>query len=434
LRVAALRQIGGYNPWFWLDNSDAVLYHQLHRYGKKVFVAGDIRIDHHFSMLDKKARMTTSRYHNVLMAESAFWDLAMNRLAGMERTARLIGRWCKQTIQGDSATFGKETAYALKRRLFYSRKSRIELWKRELLVLQPSMGSLEKVGKILDQPKISVCMATCNGAAFITGQLTSVLEQLGPNDEVVVVDDASEDRTKAVIVALGDPRILLIEHENRHGVVKTFEHAIRAASGDILFLSDQDDLWAPEKVSRVTSVFRDHPDVTLVASGVQTIDESGNKIHDDTYSRPRPFSSGVIQNLISNRFQGSTMAFRSQLIPEILPFPHRHNVLHDAWIGMRNTLSGGTSYYIEDPLLLYRRHSRNASRPLGMFQRILKRLHLVLALIARWYTEGSHTPWSQWTRDHHLAARFEHDQVNRLEMEGISLPIENKQSTSVGGE
>ena len=197
----------------------------------------------------------------------------------------------------------------------------------------PLPRKLERKRADLVLPRISVCLATCNGEVFISEQLDSVLKQLGPNDEVIVVDDASNDRTKQLVIALNEPRILLIEHTTRQGVVKTFEHAVRAASGDIVFLCDQDDLWAPQKVSRVMSVFQDHSDVTLVASKIQTIDEHGEPVHDPG-SRPTRFSAGVIQNLISNRFQGSTMAFRSTLIPQIMPFPDGNQLFHDAWIGL----------------------------------------------------------------------------------------------------
>ncbi len=234
------------------------------------------------------------------------------------------------------------------------------------------------------RPKISVCMATCDGEAYIREQLASVLPQLEPQDEVIVVDDASEDATKTLIAAFQDRRIRLIEHRVRQGVVKTFEHGVRSAGGEIVFLSDQDDLWAPQKVSRVMSVFLADPEVMVVATGVQTIDKNGREVDDRIYSRPRPFSSALVANLVANRFQGSTMAFRAALIPAVVPFPEGFHVLHDAWIGLRNTVTGGKTFYIDEPLLLYRRHSENASRRLSPIQQILKRGRLVTALALRW--------------------------------------------------
>ena len=175
-------------------------------------------------------------------------------------------------------------------------------------------------------------------------------------------------------------------------MVKTFEHAVRAASGDILFLCDQDDLWAPNKVSRMMDVFASDPEAMIVTSKVRTIDENGNPIVQSVYSRPKPFTASVLGNLVSNRFQGAAMAFRAGLIPRILPFPQGFHLLHDAWIGTRNTLTRGKTVYLDEELLLYRRHSQNASRRLGTVEQILKRARLLCALAVRWCQD-------KWRRD-----------------------------------
>ena len=386
LRVSALRQIQGYSPWFWLDNCDSGLFHRLHRYGKQVFVAGDLQLNHEFSMLDKKKRMSVSRYHNVLMSESAFWDLSMNRLAGWERTMRLIGRWCKTAFDGDSRDLRKETARAIKRRLLVPRKNRIDEWKREMEVQRPRLKEATTDADTT-APRISVCMATYNGERFVREQLVSVLSQLGPEDEVIVVDDKSLDSTRETIISLNDARLRLIEHQEQRGIVKSFEHAVRSASGDILFLCDQDDVWAPNKVSRVMKVFAEQPSISLVTTNFSVIDERGRIYPGEKLGR-RPFDHRLLPNLLSNRFQGSTMAFRSSLLPSLLPFPKGCHLLHDAWIGLRNTVIGGHCYYLDEDLLFYRRHAHNASRSLNAFQKLLKRSRLVGALLLR----SAHTP------------------------------------------
>lgn len=381
LRVSALGQINGYSPNFWLDNSDSYLYHQLHLYGKKVFVAGDLEVTHSFSMLDKKNRMSIPRYRNILAAESAFWDMSMNRLAGAERTLRLMGRWVKQCVVGDPKEFRKETAVAVKRRLVTSRRRRLHEWEREL----GSRKSRPKIAGVVDGAtplKISVCMASCNGERFIREQVDTVLRQLSASDELIIVDDASQDNTRSAIAEFNDDRIRLVRHESRRGIVRTFEHAIRSASGDVLFLCDQDDIWPSDKVPRVMEVFCEHPDVSLVVTNMKVIDEAGAVVR-GSRGGYRRFDAGVLPNLLSNRFQGSTMAFRSSLIREVLPFPQGCHLLHDAWIGMRNTIAGGKCYYLNEELLLYRRHLQNASRPLNILQKLLKRARLLTALALR---------------------------------------------------
>ncbi len=168
---------------------------------------------------------------------------------------------------------------------------------------------------------------------------------------------------------------------SREGIVSTFEHAIRSASGDILFLCDQDDVWPPDKVSRVTRVFCERPDVSLVVTNLRTIDENGRMADSSSVTDGRRhFDARLLPNLFSNRFQGSTMAFRSSVIRGVLPFPRGCHLLHDAWIGVRSTIAGGKCYYLDEELLLYRRHSNNASQPLNMVDKLLKRLRLITAL------------------------------------------------------
>ena len=96
--------------------------------------------------------------------------------------------------------------------------------------------------------KISVCMAAYNGENYIEKQISSILCQLKPDDELVIVDDCSKDRTINVIKNFNDSRIKLLKNKFNYGVVATFERALSAAEGNIIFLSDQDDEWIDNKL------------------------------------------------------------------------------------------------------------------------------------------------------------------------------------------
>src|SRR5262245_13619427 len=91
-------------------------------------------------------------------------------------------------------------------------------------------------------PRVSVCLATYNGVEHLREQVDSILADLGPHDEVVVVDDASGDATVALLEGFGDPRVRIVRSAHNQGHVRTFERAIREASGEIIMLSDQDDV------------------------------------------------------------------------------------------------------------------------------------------------------------------------------------------------
>lgn len=227
------------------------------------------------------------------------------------------------------------------------------------------------------RPRISVCMASYNGRDYLGLQLASVLSQLGPDDEVVIVDDGSKDGAPEVILSVGDPRIRMIEHESNLGVVATFEDALRAAKGDLLFLCDNDDLWASDKVQMFLDAFEAHPQANIVISQVSFIDGEGRPIQSELYQNRKGFHAGFWSNVLRNHFQGSAMALRRSLLAQTLPFPRDVEFLHDCWIGTRNAWLGGSVVYLEKDLLLYRRHGRNYSAKKPFRRQVLTRFQLL---------------------------------------------------------
>lgn len=99
---------------------------------------------------------------------------------------------------------------------------------------------------------ISVCMATYNGAKFLTQQLESIIPQLNEEDELVIVDDCSTDNTLRIIQSTNDFRIKIFLNETNRGHVYSFGRALELASNDIIFMSDQDDIWLE---GRITCIF-----------------------------------------------------------------------------------------------------------------------------------------------------------------------------------
>jgi glycosyltransferase involved in cell wall biosynthesis len=379
LRVKTLRDIGGYSPLFWLDNSDAYIFNQLRLHGKHVYVNGRVQVQHEFSMFDIKRRVSLARYQNVVDAGCAFWDLELGTLAGLYHTASLVYRLYKHWKRGDDPQIRAITRGILWRRVFQSRQRRVDNWKRGVSKLLGVSGDPTAHSEV--RPRVSVCMATYCGELYIVEQIQSILPQLAGDDEVIIVDDGSHDGTCERIRALGDRRIRLLTHETNQGVVKTFEDAISYATGTIIFLSDQDDRWSADKVRVVLETFRMNPEVMVVASDAQMIDDR-NRLIRDSYYADFSFRQGFWANLYRNRYHGCTMAFRSRIIPEILPFPSRMDVLHDVWIGMRVRLSGSRTYFIPRPLVQYRRHNANVTgRRLSRMLQLRVRVSLLLALV-----------------------------------------------------
>jgi glycosyltransferase involved in cell wall biosynthesis len=234
--------------------------------------------------------------------------------------------------------------------------------------------------------KISVCMATYNGAAYIEQQLKSILSQLQPNDELIIIDDHSIDATVDLITRIGDSRVHIYRNNINMGVQKSFEKAIGLASGGIIFLSDQDDVWHPEKVSKFSEIFKNLPEVSMVLSDARIVDNVGRVVVESFFKRRGGFAPGIVANLVKNRYLGCVMAFRKNLLEQILPFP-TSIPQHDMWIGLVNEVYG-KAYYISTPLIDYRRHESNASSASsnirGSFVQMFKwRWALLTSLVVR---------------------------------------------------
>lgn len=202
-------------------------------------------------------------------------------------------------------------------------------------------------------------MAAFNGENYIRVQIESILNQLGPEDQLIIVDDASTDCTVDIIKSFKDERINLMLNDCNTGVVQTFNKALKEATGDIIFLSDQDDSWHDNKVQHVTEIFYSEDVELIVHNAILVFDGkiSNSKLFDLFSSSP-----GVIKNIYKkNTFTGCCMAFRRSILKDVLPIPTSIGIFHDAWIGILAEFLGYKVKFISIPLIYYNRHCSNIS-------------------------------------------------------------------------
>ncbi len=369
IRVSATRQIGGFSSEFWLDCCDFEFFKRLQLYGKRIHIAANIRVTHELSLLDMSHQMSYERYQASLEAQSRFADVYVGRVGRYLYLVRLLVRWLVQRTRRYSVDYARLTLKSALAGMFTSRQSRAKKWQARCA----RRGSLKTHVAIRERALVSICMATYNGEMYIKEQIDSILAQLSASDELVIVDDASTDGTRACIEAYRDPRILLLTHCVNKGVNKSFENALRQASGDIIFLSDQDDTWHQDKIATFLAEFRRSPEIDVVTCDACGIDHNGNQIFESWQRMRGGFSASFWDNLWRSRYLGCTMAFRSRILPKILPLPATSLVVHDLWIGLRNVLSGGGIRYVHQPLVAYRRHNHNVTQRLSLTMRVLRR-------------------------------------------------------------
>jgi glycosyltransferase involved in cell wall biosynthesis len=232
--------------------------------------------------------------------------------------------------------------------------------------------------------RLSVCMSTYNGSRYLREQLDSILTQLDPLDEMIVVDDSSRDETFAMLQSTGDSRVRLHRNGRNLGPIRSFERALGLALGDVVLLADQDDVWLPGKRDAIVAAFEDHPSAQVVISDAQVIDASGLLTLPSFMATRGGFRAGLFSTLWKNRYLGCAMAVRRQTLAAALPIPRRVP-MHDMWLGIVGGLLGDV-VYLPAALIRYRRHGSNASpsRHQGLARMLRWRWSLIVGVATRW--------------------------------------------------
>lgn len=229
---------------------------------------------------------------------------------------------------------------------------------------------------------VSVCIATYNGSKYLKEQIFSILSQLSENDEIIVSDDNSKDDTRKILLSFEDNRIKIFDGPCAGNAAFNFENALKNASGDYIFLSDQDDVWMDGKVKTMMEYLLKYD---LVLSDCSITDKDLNVVQKSYFSILPPHY-GVFANLFKNHYLGCCMAFRRKVLHYALPFP-KTIVMHDIWLGLCAELFCKT-YIIERPLMYYRRHDLAISTAAGksknsLFFKIKYRVSIIYQLYKR---------------------------------------------------
>lgn len=238
--------------------------------------------------------------------------------------------------------------------------------------------------------KISVCMATRNGERFIGRQLASILPQLGPDDEVVISDDTSTDDTVSIIKGIADPRIRLHEGNVFFSPTFNFENALGKATGDIIILSDQDDIWLENKVAIIRERFLRQPvPIYLVMLDGCVIDEEEKVIAPSIFEKINA-GKGLLKNIYDNTYMGCCLAFSRELLMIALPFP-RQIPMHDMWLGLLAEIFGEVDF-VAVKTICYRKHTASHTdfkRSFLPITQLKRRCFLIYHLVRRWLKTGS---------------------------------------------
>jgi glycosyltransferase involved in cell wall biosynthesis len=206
--------------------------------------------------------------------------------------------------------------------------------------------------------RISIALASYQGARFISQQLDSFASQVRLPDEVCVSDDGSSDATLELVRAFAKAAPFTVKstvNPVRGGVNKNFENAVTMCTGDVILFSDQDDVWLPQHVDQLVAPMEANPRIVAVASDSEFVDESLKstgitQMQSDRFSHSlRAATKALPPNqfklvLRQNNHSGHGMAFRRTLLPLLLPFTN--TFMFDEWVLVLAASAGFRSHCI----------------------------------------------------------------------------------------
>ena len=225
-------------------------------------------------------------------------------------------------------------------------------------------------------PSISVIFLSYKQEAYVVAALRAVLEQDLPDYEIIIGDDASPDRTRALIEAelaayRGRARIVLLPQAPNVGVIRNFNRCVAASTGDILVAAAGDDVSHPTRLRRIAEFFRDHPECYAHYSNARVVDAVGGVLRPTWYHHQgvqfRQFDPRGFHLYQGVQFCGATGSYRGDVFRKFPPMPGTTGG-EDGPAILRSLLLGSAAIDAEI-LLDWRWHGANmshGSKPKGL--------------------------------------------------------------------
>lgn len=218
-----------------------------------------------------------------------------------------------------------------------------------------------------NRKSIGVVLCTYNGERYLSQQLDSILAQSQPPEQILILDDCSSDCTATIIQGYAkiDKRIHFIQNETNLGFTRNFEKGITLCEMDFIALSDQDDIWLPEKLECMAAELEANPGAGMVFCNAEYMLADGTRTGHLVSQEVNGCTDNPIlarKGLLERKWcvQGNFILLDAEMKKLILPNPITRSHGHDAWICL-NAFFLRHPRYISEPLSLYRLHNNMAS-------------------------------------------------------------------------
>lgn len=287
------------------------------------------------------------------------------------------------------------------------------------------------------RPLISVVMATYNGELYLEEQLRSIIGQSYTNFELIIVDDCSTDGTRDILARYQaqDKRIRCVMNAINAGANPTFEQALRLTQGDLVAISDQDDIWRPNKLE---TLFNNIGDYDCIYTDSLLIDDLGNQLSRTLLQSLRvrkPVADQRTLSLITkNSIAGHAVLIRKNVVDMAIPLIPSEHIFYDHQLALIATLNRGIVYF-DQPLTSHRIHGRNlvhdtlgtatppkngrVNRPSTMGSRIIKTIDFINTHVEKYarHYEGKPDVLTKVNRLNSIKERLTHLQNSYFDMQ-----------------
>ena len=224
----------------------------------------------------------------------------------------------------------------------------------------------------MDEKYVSIILPTYNREHSISRSVESILRQTYPHLELLVIDDASEDRTEEIVAdfAASDERVHYFRQPHNSGVAAARNEGIRRAKYAYVAFQDSDDIWGADKLEKQMRVFEHRPDVGMVYCAFEGTKQDGTTVRIPDRSMPEENLQGNLYKLLLQRnvIDAPTVVIRKECLDKVGGFDETLTCLEDWELFLRIAKEYEIGYAADALLISDIHNSGVSSRVGGYFQ------------------------------------------------------------------